>query len=339
MSENPITPSCSSEDVYTRAARIISECSFLLITCGAGFSKDSGLSVYNDITNHPIYKQKNLTYHDLARPVDCCDHMPLDYYGFWINCAQTYHHTHSHSGYEILKGWKNLFKQVPEGFEEKQVDILSQSEWFGSGGKMARNMFVYSSNVDNHFSRYFEPCEIYNIHGHSFNWQCGKPCSENAKWDYTEELLKFNVNQETMQINANELDKLNCKYCKHMAMPNVLMFGDLGHYIRNKEEEDRYIAWECSVETYSKDMETKFPFVIIELGCGLTVPSVRLENECVLLDCDKCFLIRINVGTDELNTIHNEELKPLKDERILNIQSGCESALQQIDQALKQLHQ
>ncbi|KAG2374885.1 hypothetical protein C9374_010259 [Naegleria lovaniensis] len=338
---------CQNNTLIKKAAEIISKASFLLITCGAGFSQDSGLAVYKDIANHHVYKKKNLEYHDLARPVSCCDEMLLEYYGFWIHCAQTYSKTSSHSGYEILQKWKEKLlnkKIIPKEFFEKQKTLLSDSEWFKEEQhKAARNVFVYSSNVDNHFSRYFNQEEIYNIHGHVFNWQCGKPCSEKSVWKVPN-FKEFEIDEHTMEINSKELQKLNCPHCQEHSMPNVLMFGDLGQYIRNKEEEDRYIAWECSVETFSREMQsrteygnTKYPFVIIELGCGLRVPSVRLENECVLLDCDQSFLIRINVGQEELDTIHNEELKPLRDERILCIQGGCENILKEIDNEIEKI--
>ncbi|EFC39044.1 Sir2 NAD-dependent protein deacetylase [Naegleria gruberi] len=331
--------SSSLENVYEKAAQLIYNSKYLLITCGAGFSKDSGLAVYKDIASNPIYQEKNLTYHDLARPVSTfeTEQELLDYYGFWVNCAQSYLNTPSHSGYQILKDWKQLLyskKEIQKEFNEKQIEILSASQWWKENCKIASNMFIYSSNVDNHFSRYFEKEEIYNIHGHALNWQCGNHCNEDCVWNFTKQLQNIIINQETLQIDNEKLKELKCEKCQHASMPNVLMFGDLGQYIRNTEEEDRYIAWECSVETFSKESSTKFPFIILELGCGLTVPSVRRENECVLLDCDESYLIRVNLGQEELDTIHNVDLIPMKNDRILNIKNGCQDALHRIHQHL-----
>ncbi|KAL9645177.1 hypothetical protein ABK040_002379 [Willaertia magna] len=334
------------EGLYKKAAELLQQADFVLVCVGAGMSSDSGLPVYNDICNIKAYKDLNITYHDLARPVSLFENKEeLElYYGFWINSLRMYQSTKPHEGYEILKKWREeRFNKVEnQALKKKQVEFLNEKDWFKENSNVASNMFVYSSNVDYHFNRFFPEQEVYNIHGHVFNWQCGKPCDNKSIWNTLspeQELYKLiencKVNEESMKL-VNNIDEFKCSKCKdNYLMPNVLMFGDLGQYIRNEVEEDRYVAWECAVETLCKESDKKYPFVILELGCGLRVPSIRLEVENVLVDCEKACLIRINMGENECNTVHNQELKDSP--RILTIQQKNVDALKEIDHYLSLL--
>ncbi len=74
--------------------------------------------------------------------------------------------------------------------------------------------------------------------------------------------------------------------------PNVMMFGDVA-WIPNTTEEQRYVAWEAAVEHFTQKASD---FIILEMGCGSTVPSVHLECEEVFTDTDgKSTWIVINV--------------------------------------------
>jgi NAD-dependent SIR2 family protein deacetylase len=63
-----------------------------------------------------------------------------------------------------------------------------------------------------------------------------------------------------------------CPHCGGLARPNVLMFGD-GQWVpaRYEEQEDHYRRWLAGIDPKQ--------LVVIELGAGTAVPTVRWECE------------------------------------------------------------
>lgn len=60
------------------------------------------------------------------------------------------------------------------------------------------------------------------------------------------------------------------------------MFRD-HHWIPHREAESRYVLWEAQMEqTLASDTEAKL--VVLEIGCGRNVPSVRQEMAMVVHD-------------------------------------------------------
>jgi len=53
---------------FRDAARALLSATHVLIAAGAGFSKDSGLPVYDEIAREPAWNERGLTYSDLCRP-------------------------------------------------------------------------------------------------------------------------------------------------------------------------------------------------------------------------------------------------------------------------------
>jgi len=53
---------------FRDAARALLSATHVLIAAGAGFSKDSGLPVYDEIAHEPAWNERGLTYSDLCRP-------------------------------------------------------------------------------------------------------------------------------------------------------------------------------------------------------------------------------------------------------------------------------
>lgn len=93
-----------------------------------------------------------------------------------------------------------------------------------------------------------------------------------------------------------------CSVCgKYPLRPHVVMFGDSCPNVMPRiwECTDAYQRWENAMEedllghVETGRMHTK-KLVILELGCGLRVPSVRREVEEVLMDVNQ------SVGTGEL---------------------------------------
>ena len=107
------------------AACVLREANFLLITAGAGFSADSGLSTY---------EQAPLSYKEMCDPKKLQEDS-LKFQHFWLAYTRSYLTTKPHLGYTILDHWckgRKLSKltRLPD----------NTTPWW-----------VYTSNVDGHF--------------------------------------------------------------------------------------------------------------------------------------------------------------------------------------------
>ncbi|MCV2215998.1 SIR2 family NAD-dependent protein deacylase [Thauera sp. Sel9] len=130
---------------------------------------------------------------------------------------------------------------------------------------LPQGAFVFTSNVDGQFQQAgFSADRIVECHGSIHHLQCMEPCSA-AIWP---------AEGFSPEIDAKACELINapplCPRCGTMARPNILMFGDWG-WIENRSEAQhaRLDAWRCTVER----------LVVIEIGAGTTIPSVRLFGE------------------------------------------------------------
>jgi len=79
----------------------------------------------------------------------------------------------------------------------------------------------------------------------------------------------------------------DCNQCRKLARPNILMFNDWNWLPRRKYEQQlRYRRWRAAVRNP----------VVIEIGAGTAIPSVRLFGEE-----QGCPLIRINPRESHTN--------------------------------------
>ncbi|CEG42323.1 Sirtuin family, catalytic core small domain [Plasmopara halstedii] len=301
------------QKVWRAAAETLSSADFLLIATGAGFSADSSLPVYADIAKVDVYEKMNLEYHDLCDPYMLEQDEEI-FYGFWGNCTNSYRDTKHHSGYQILLKWRNALRLKSkanklDGTKSKfraTFDRLKNCQALPAeiSGDFVTNdpFFLYTSNVDSHFTRDFDSKELYELHGSIERWQCAgdvetgarEPCERT--WILPAE-FRFDLNVATMKANGAEAT--TCPECGGKGRPNVLMFHDR-QWIANTLEEKRYIAWESVMEQMLQEDPT-LNLVVLEIGCGTRVPSVRRETEMVVADViESCGrpqakLIRVNV--------------------------------------------
>lgn len=121
-------------------------------------------------------------------------------------------------------------------------------------------------------------------------WQCAKPCN-NDVWPAPPK-YRFNVDMKTMlappgdnnstpEIEAWKTNIPICPNCKEFARPNVLMFGDYG-WVSNSRASKRYSAWRQNVSDLLAT-NPDWKLTIVEVGCGLNVPSGKKEQEYLLL--------------------------------------------------------
>lgn len=148
---------------------------------------------------------------------------------------------------------------------------------------------VFTSNVDGQFQKAGFPDErIHECHG-SLNWlQCSQPCGHHV-WSADD--LQPDVDEQLCRWRG-ELPV--CPLCGSLARPNVLMFGD-GQWV-----EDRTAKQADSLHTWLGKFERP---LIIEIGAGTTIPSVREFSEQTLAHMNG-WLIRINPRECEVHQPH-----------------------------------
>ncbi|MFT3912628.1 MAG: Sir2 family NAD-dependent protein deacetylase [Anaeromyxobacteraceae bacterium] len=139
--------------------------------------------------------------------------------------------------------------------------------------------FVFTSNVDGQFQKAgFDPARVAEVHGSIHHLQCAGPCTE-AIWENREEVP---VDLATMRARAIP----RCPRCRGVARPNILMFGDFGWIPDRSTKQGE--AFDAFLEEH-RGRRT----VIIELGAGKAIPSVRVKAER-LAQRPGVVLVRIN---------------------------------------------
>ena len=316
-----------------KAAKRLHDTDYLLITAGAGFSADSGLSTYECAPAE---------YKELCDP----SQLLLDasrFQKFWLNFTKTYRNTKHHVGYELIDQW------CCGGLLPHLARTKDTSPWW-----------VYTSNVDGHFRRFQSFANrVCEIHGSADTYLCscrigysdgkarlGTGWDEwNSRKSKSCEETKIRFSDDAVENILKDIDSsiLKCNHCQLPLRPNVLMFNDTDANVLNDIciQRQRYQTWEGQVEDAVSNKNCKL--VILELGCGVNVPAVRQESEEVLLDCGKIIesqrsdgangsvcLIRINPKDANVDMTGSSF-------ETISIQSNAKDALQQIDFWLKEL--
>lgn len=250
---------------YERAARLIAAADGLLITAGAGMGIDSGLP-------------------DFRGPQ-----------GFW-------------KAYPALGRAGIRFEQIarpvsflstPElawGFYGHRLSLYRETSphpGFGILRDIAALLpyggFVFTSNVDGQFQKAgFAEERVVECHGSIHHLQCLDLCND-AIW--SAESFVPEVNDETGLL---ESFLPTCPACSGLARPNILMFGDDGWASsRSEGQQARLDFWLGRTERP----------VVIELGAGTSIPTVRLFGEN--MDCP---IIRINPSEPRVGEGRNVSL-------------------------------
>lgn len=207
---------------------------------------------------------------------------------------------------------------------------------------------------------------LYEIHGNIRSWQCAQPCARSlelaravafgspaeaaaddagaaAVWRMPER-RRFVVDRETMhapeyapaaerapseQPPSSPRLRHNhplCPHCGGAARPAILMFDD-DRWLDPGDGGDEYEAWLARVRRALKRDVTR-RLVVLELGAGVRVPTVRDNSERLLrrLGAHGTRLVRIN-------TDHPGVRAPLASSTV-SISERCLPALEMIDRAI-----
>lgn len=244
---------------FDRAADAVRSAGALVVAAGAGMGVDSGLPDFRGPEGfwraYPMARELGLRFEELANPAWFAKDPTLAW-GFYGHRHHLYRDTAPHRGFEILRRW---------------------------GDEMPRGAFVFTSNIDGHFQRAgFDDSRVVECHGSLERLQCVDPCGP-AVWRADEVDLAVEVDEATLRA-APPLPR--CPHCGGLARPNVLMFGDwLWVGDETSAQESRFRRF---LESASEGA-----VVVVELGAGTAVPTVRRLSEALQASLGAT-LVRIN---------------------------------------------
>ena len=161
-------------------------------------------------------------------------------WGFYGHRMGLYRRTEPHEGFAILGRW---------------------------AARMPRGGFVYTSNVDGHFQRRASSRSgSSRSTGTIVGMQCMAECGIEI---FPSDPFEVAIDEATMRAMP---PLPACPRCDALARPNILMFGDAGWDSSQSDVQHRRLgAWLGTFDTG--------PTVIVELGAGLAVQTIRIMSE------------------------------------------------------------
>lgn len=246
-----------------KARQKIKEADAVFITAGAGMGVDSGLPDFRG--NEGFWKAypviKNLG-HSFVDMANpkWFDTNPKLAWAFYGHRLNLYRETVPHEGFALLKAL---------------VEAKS-------------NYFIFTSNVDGQFQKAgFSKEKIYECHGSIHHMQCTR-CP----------VAIYSANEVEVEIDMTVFEAQNiplCPQCEEVARPNILMFGDW------EWDATRSNAQSVKLDAFKEEVqEKKQKLVIIEIGAGTHIPTVRYESEYTAAELN-AFVVRINPRDYEID--------------------------------------
>lgn len=209
------------------------------------------------------------------------------------------------SGLPAFRGSGGLWTTLmPAGMSERQLGSLTQGDCFTKRPSQAwtfygraldvcrhsvphdgywlirewaatkrHGVFVYTSNVDGHFQAAgFPEDRIVECHGTIHTLQCATPCSDRL-WPADASIDGLS-------------EPPNCPNCGGLSRPNFLLFADDAWIpARTARQQAHLHDWAAAIERA----------VVVEIGAGQAVPSIRLFAETFGAP-----LIRINLDDEHV---------------------------------------
>ena len=246
------------------AAQFIESAEAIMIGAGAGMGVDSGLPDFRGTEGfwraYPQLEQLGVSFEEMANP-QWFEKNPRLAWGFYGHRFELYQRTQPHSGFSFINRWIN----------EKKLDY-----------------FIFTSNVDGHFQKGgFDSEKILECHGSLLHLQCLRNCGHPI-WR-TDSSLVFRINPDNLLA---ESPLPNCSECGSIARPNILMFSDF------QWDSNRTLNQERKYQDWLKNQKSK-RLVVLEIGAGIDVPTVRLNCEEVYRMIGDHY-IRINPRESEI---------------------------------------
>lgn len=199
------------------------------------------------------------------------------------------------SGLPDFRGNEGFWKAYP-AFKGRHFSEMSNPRWFARDPELAWGFFghrynlysavvphdgfrvlrkiaqrmsfppaIFTSNVDGQFQKAGFDCKIVECHGAIHHMQCSTTCTDEI---WPAENLELEVNEDIRLVSKLP----RCPNCGNVARPNIMMFGDYAWISKRTDSQERkYHFWNLEVQDS--------PLVIIEMGAGQAIPTVRLESE------------------------------------------------------------
>ena len=153
--------------------------------------------------------------------------------------------------------------------------------------------------------------------------------------DMSDTSLAVGTSSDTRRPRLNPDENfVHCPHCGRLARPCILMFDDNawmgdeapGPLGPGHSQPRCYRQWEAAVKAALKADRRK-RLVILELGCGLRVPTVRRHAERLLKQTIKYNTQLVRINLDEPEARKHGKLAGA----IISLRSTCLAALQQVD--------
>lgn len=226
-------------DGYRRAAELIGGADALLVCAGAGMGVDSGLPDFRG--DQGFWR----AYPPYAR--------------LGLRFTELADPAHFSDDPELAWGFYGHRLRLYR--ETKPHDGFALLREWGEG--LRHGVRVFTSNVDGQFQRAgFE--HVTEVHGSIHHLQCLAGCSDDV---WPADGVDVRVREESMRA---ERPLPECSGCGGLARPNILMFGDYGWVPdRSQAQLDELSRWRRECDS----------LVVVELGAGLAIPTVRRHAE------------------------------------------------------------
>jgi NAD-dependent SIR2 family protein deacetylase len=234
----------------------------ILITSGAGMSVDSGLPDYR--SNQGIIaklNEKGYTYNDISDSKAFLENAEYSW-GWYAEQMQIYLEATPHLGYHLIKKY----------IEDNKLEY-----------------FIFTSNVDCMWKKAgFDKNKILEYHGsldylqslskHGPVWETDLNEIKNIKYD-----------KVTYKCDVSTIPK--SKYDNQYARPNVCLFNDKKYFntTRFYEIDKIFSEWYITMSKLNKRI------VVLEIGAGIIVPTIRERSETFIKD----YLINVDVDNKE----------------------------------------
>ena len=237
----PSTSTSALLETVARASALLREADGLLIAAGAGIGVDSGL---------PDFRGDG----GFWRAYPALGRLGLPFHA--IACPDAF----------------DTDPRLAWGFYGHRLDLYRRTRPHAGfailrafANRMAQGGFVFTSNVDGQFQRAgFAAGRIVECHGSIHHLQCTRPCCEEV---WPADGVEPQVDAQQCRLGS---PLPRCPRCGALARPNILMFDDSAWIAdRTEAQFERLRAWRAGVER----------LVVIELGAGTDIPSVRRVAE------------------------------------------------------------
>lgn len=276
---------------FHMAAKAIVEADALIIAAGAGMGVDSGLPDFRGNDGfwraYPALAKAQLDFTDVASP-KTFQQDPKLAWGFYGHRLALYRQTIPHAGFGILRKWCE---------------------------RMRLGARIFTSNVDGQFQKAgFSEEQIHECHGSIHHLQCMHECVSGV-WSAQGFVPEVDVDACRLRN-----DPPSCRCCDGMARPNVLMFGDW-NWVGERSHAQR----RAEAKWLNRVVVTRPRIVVIEIGAGTAIPSVRNFSRSLSRE-HGARILRINPREFEVPS-----------SRDIGIPCGSLQALQGIDAALERL--